>query len=81
MGDDGAAVSDELFDIHGSLGFHGLETQDLNVGDAVVVDVADRRISAVIQMSTVQGQPVIRIGSVTPVESRVDGLHLSLIHI
>ena len=43
MGNDGAAVGDEVFDVHGSLGFLGLKTQDLKVGDAGFVDWADRR--------------------------------------
>ena len=75
MGDDGATVGDEVFDVHGSLGFLGLETQDFKVGDVVVVDGADRWTPVAFAMSTVQGQPVVWIRPVTTVEGCMDGLH------
>ena len=75
MGDNSAAVGDELFCVHGSLGFLGLETQDLKVGDAGVVDWADRRTPAACQLAAVQGQTVVRVCSVTTVEGCMDGLH------
>ena len=61
MGDNSAAVGDEFFCVHGSLGFLGLETQDLKVGDAGIVDWADRRTPAAAQLATVQGQTVVGV--------------------
>ena len=75
MVDDGTAVGDEVFDVHGSFGFLGLETQDLKVGDAFVIEWADRWTSVAIEMSTIQGQPVVGIRPVTTVEGRMDRLH------
>ena len=75
MGDDGATVGNEVFDVHGSLGFLGLETQDLKVGVVVVVGWADRWTPVAIEMSTIQGQPVVRIRSVTTVEGCMDRFH------
>ena len=75
MGDNSAAVGDEVFCVHGSLGFLGLETQDLKVGDAGIVDWADRRTPAAAQLATIQRQTVEGICSVTTVKGCMDGLH------
>ena len=57
MGDNSAAVGDEFLCVHGSLGFLGLVTQDLKVGDAGIVDWADRWTPAALQLATVKGRP------------------------
>jgi hypothetical protein len=53
MGDDGAAVGDELLGVHRPLGLFGLVAEDLEMGESFFANCTDRRTPAAFQTFTV----------------------------